>query len=402
VQGGKRKDSPCPPLSAPALIFYKTFAHWRALRLPYKKRNQGKPMTLPSSDIRVTPRKILMPLTLFGILSIVGLTMFGAMLTVAIQEYKKDNHLLTIKGLFEEVVRADRAHMSFTISVAGSRLDTLYAETEKHTRQLHAYLIQSGLDEKDVSIGVPNLTDNKARHAHSDRMAFLQGAQVGAAAGPAMAENPSSDRLSTDASPSRYFLNISVNVASPKVDLCQKLLQNSGAFLSLGIPIVQSNIEYEYSKFTENRIGMLEKAFQNAKEAAKSFAFASGAKLGGIHHAGQGQFSIENAETSQPYGSSIDKKIRVVVYVSYFIKTDEEDELALAKPASQKSEKQSSKKFSKESSKASDSSLKVSSDAQGKARDLMDDAHTSPSLIKAWFDQTPQRLRALGKQLGLY
>ncbi|HRY00769.1 MAG TPA: hypothetical protein P5171_11635, partial [Xanthomonadaceae bacterium] len=60
---------------------------------------------------------------------------------------------------------------------------------------------------------------------------------------------------------------------------------------------------------------LIAEATSNARQAAEQFAEDSGAKVGGIRHASQGQIDISDRDQSSPQV----KKVRVVTTVEYFL-----------------------------------------------------------------------------------
>ena len=66
---------------------------------------------------------------------------------------------------------------------------------------------------------------------------------------------------------------------------------------------------------------MLELATKNAAAAAAEFAKSSNSKVGKIRRASQGVFSIlPQIDNNQPENYSINKKIRVVSTIEYWLK----------------------------------------------------------------------------------
>jgi hypothetical protein len=64
---------------------------------------------------------------------------------------------------------------------------------------------------------------------------------------------------------------------------------------------------------------MLEEAIKNARDAALRFSKNSDTKLGSIHTANQGVFSITGTNNDKTYGHEkyCDKKVRVVSTVTF-------------------------------------------------------------------------------------
>ena len=87
-----------------------------------------------------------------------------------------------------------------------------------------------------------------------------------------------------------------------------------------GVPIVSEeygndNVNYEFTGLNEIKPAMVEEATKNARATAEKFAADSGSKLGGIFHATQGQFSIEDRDATTPYI----KRVRVVNTIDYYL-----------------------------------------------------------------------------------
>jgi hypothetical protein len=98
-----------------------------------------------------------------------------------------------------------------------------------------------------------------------------------------------------------------------------------------GIALTTNNVNYEFTKLNDIKAPMLREAPQNARDAAQQFANDAGSKVGSIQSANQGLFSIAsrdaaqnaNAEPNYAYQgiqpSTIDKRVRVVVTLTYYL-----------------------------------------------------------------------------------
>ena len=75
------------------------------------------------------------------------------------------------------------------------------------------------------------------------------------------------------------------------------------------------NTQFVYSQLNQIKPAMIEEATRNAREAANKFAKDSDSTLGKIKRASQGQFSIEDRDSSTPHI----KKVRVVSTVQYYL-----------------------------------------------------------------------------------
>jgi hypothetical protein len=78
---------------------------------------------------------------------------------------------------------------------------------------------------------------------------------------------------------------------------------------------------YIFTKISDLKGEMLTEATQRAREAAEKFAEESGAKVGVIQSANQGIFEVNPAveiPNDRPE-KQIDKKVRVVTTITYFL-----------------------------------------------------------------------------------
>jgi hypothetical protein len=81
------------------------------------------------------------------------------------------------------------------------------------------------------------------------------------------------------------------------------------------------NPTYMFTKLNDIKPEMIAAATANAREAAEQFARDSKSKLGKIRHASQGMFTIasRDAVLSWDEGQQIEKKVRVVSTIEYFL-----------------------------------------------------------------------------------
>ena len=77
----------------------------------------------------------------------------------------------------------------------------------------------------------------------------------------------------------------------------------------------ESRTVYMFTKLNDLKPAMIEEATKNARAVAEKFAQDSKSKLGKIKSASQGQFSIENRDSSTPHI----KRVRVVSTIEYYL-----------------------------------------------------------------------------------
>jgi hypothetical protein len=207
----------------------------------------------------------------------VGIICLGWFMKAGIDNFASKDRHVTVKGLAEREVPADKVTWSIGTKVTGNDLPMLY--------KIKRFLKQNGLDEKEVTVNPPSISDLEAREWGDNNKNF------------------------------RYIVSTTITVATGKVEEVKKAIFQQAELLKQGVAIENSNAQYEYASFQQMKPEMMAEAIKNAQKTAEQFAEASNARLGGIQTAGQGQFEIDNRDENTPYI----KKLRVVTTITYSI-----------------------------------------------------------------------------------
>jgi hypothetical protein len=125
----------------------------------------------------------------------------------------------------------------------------------------------------------------------------------------------------------RFVLTESVLVKTKDVDKLALASRNTGDLLKVGVVFASdggssNGPSYQFTGLNALKGGLITEATQRAREAAGKFAKESGAKVGAIQDANQGIIEV-NAAVDIPNtspDSQIDKNIRVVTTITYFLK----------------------------------------------------------------------------------
>ncbi|MCH5240832.1 MAG: SIMPL domain-containing protein [Muribaculaceae bacterium] len=227
--------------------------------------------------------------TLQGFLVCIGLIVLGIFLRYGLTHLHDSNRTVTVRGLCEREVRANKVTWPIVSKEVGSYLPSIFANIENTNRVILDFLKQNGIEDSEISINPPAVIDLQA------------------------------DRYSYNQNPYRYNVTNVVVVTSSKVDKINELIKKQAELLKQGIAIVAGDYQYqtiyEYTDLNAIKPEMIAEATQNAREAADKFAEDSGSKVGRIQTASQGQFSIEDRDQYTPYI----KKIRVVSSIIYYL-----------------------------------------------------------------------------------
>jgi hypothetical protein len=124
----------------------------------------------------------------------------------------------------------------------------------------------------------------------------------------------------------RYILTETLLVKTGEVDKLAETARNSGDLLKEGVVFANEGMSagpaFQFTKLNDLKGELLTEATQRAREAADKFARESGAKVGAIQNANQGVIEVNPAVDipDSPPDRQIDKKVRVVTTITYFLK----------------------------------------------------------------------------------
>ena len=217
----------------------------------------------------------------------IGMVALGAQVKQGINNFVAKDRVVTVKGLAEMEVPANKVTWPLMYKEVGNDLSTLYNKISHTNKAIVNFLQQKGITEDEISINAPEIIDMQAERYVGENKTY------------------------------RYNVTTVITVTSNKVDLVRNLISEQGELLKQGIAITggdyRYNIQYDFTSLNEIKPQMIEEATKNAREAAQKFAKDSDSELGKIKRANQGQFSIENRDANTPYI----KRIRVVTTIDY-------------------------------------------------------------------------------------
>lgn len=222
-----------------------------------------------------------------AIILAIGMAVLGGQIEEGINDFVAKDRVVTVKGLAEMEVPANKVTWPLMYKEVGNDLSTLYNKISNTNKTIVDFLKQKGITEEEISINAPEIIDMQAERYVGENKTY------------------------------RYNVTTVITVTSNKVDLVRDLISEQGELLKQGIAITggdyRYNIQYDYTSLNEIKPQMIEEATKNAREAAQKFAKDSDSELGKIKRATQGQFSIDNRDANTPYI----KRIRVVTTIEY-------------------------------------------------------------------------------------
>lgn len=222
-----------------------------------------------------------------AIIIALGLTLLGINIKSGIEQFSNKDRKVTVKGLAEREVMANKITWPIVCKELGDYLPTLYNNINSTNTAIIDFLKKNGISENEISINPPKVIDINSNIYSNNTRGY------------------------------RYNITSVITVTSSQVTKVREIISKQGELLKQGIAIVEGDydnrISYEYTDFSAIKPEMMKEAISNAQKTAKQFAENSESKLGKIQTASQGQFSIQDRDTNTPYI----KDIRVVTTVTY-------------------------------------------------------------------------------------
>lgn len=225
-----------------------------------------------------------------SVIMAVAIVILGLCVKWGIDDFANKDRKVTVKGLSEREVEADKVTWPILFNEMGNDLPTLYDHVAVKQQKIRSFLLASGVKEAEITINASKVVDMNANQYTDNNRSY------------------------------RYIITGIITVTSKNVSLVRGIIARQGELLKQGIAIVGGDYEnptiYEYVSFTSMKPKMMEEAIQNAEKTAQQFATNSHSKLNKILGADQGQFSIDNRDQNTPWI----KKVRVVTTVTYSLK----------------------------------------------------------------------------------
>lgn len=221
----------------------------------------------------------------------IAIIVLGSMLPIAVKDFRAFDRTVTVKGLCEREVEADKVIWPINYRVASNDLSDLTAKMESNRRTIVQFLKDGGIDESEITFSAPKISDKYSQEC-----------------------------VGTDNRRFRYISQNVITVSTEKVSKVQPLTTRVQELLKAGV-IVSSenywddNIQYLFEGLNEIKPDMIHEATANARVAAEQFATDSDSKIGKIKTASQGTFSIENRDATTPQI----KRVRVVTSLTYYL-----------------------------------------------------------------------------------
>lgn len=176
----------------------------------------------------------------------IGLIFIGICMVVAVNSYKSYDRSVSVKGLCEKEVMADKVIWPLVYKIVGNNMEEIYREITAKNKVIVDFLHKEGIQQSEISVASPNVVDLMA------------------------------DRYSSQEKSYRYNVTCVITVASNNVQKVMELSSRQADLISRGVTLVsgeyQYNTIYEFTALNEIKPQMIEEATANARQVAQKFA----------------------------------------------------------------------------------------------------------------------------------
>lgn len=222
---------------------------------------------------------------ILGIALVLAALVLGIFMVCTVKTLKSYDDTVTVRGLCEKEVPADRVVLRISYSAQDNSLVDLRHAIEDNDKTIIGMLKQAGFTDDEIKYTSARINDRYDGY-YTSNISY------------------------------RYGANQTINVFTSKMDLVGKL-QNTidGDLLKKDI-ISNTYASYEYNGLNEIKPAMIAESLKNARSAADEFAKNSGSEIGKMRTAYQGYFEVDDLDENTPQI----KKVRVVTTVEYYLK----------------------------------------------------------------------------------
>lgn len=220
-----------------------------------------------------------------------GIAVSGVSIACSIRYFRNFDRFVEVKGLAERSVIADQSSWQIGFTASGNNLKDIYNSVDKQQQLVTNFLIKQGFSSAEIVKQPISVVDNYAN-----------------------SYGGSNTKLS------QYSANAGIVVTSKDIAKVSGGVQQTNQLVESGVIINNNNVVYQYTSLNQIKASMLNEALSNAKVAAGQFAQKSSSSLGKIKSASQGLFTISAEDSTSNDNASINKKVRVVTTVQFFLK----------------------------------------------------------------------------------
>ena len=241
-----------------------------------------------------------------------GLIISSALISNAMDKANKDENRITVKGVAERRIKADKALINIVISKKSENLDELKKDISEREKLTIDLIKKLKINENEYSIGnlriQPNYTESSSNVKKSSENSATS------------TETPATNNKISD-----YDGVEVISIVTKNIDKAGEFYEKL-AELKLQSSNIEINIpEYYITNLEKYKRDLIVDASRNAEIRAIEMLKVNNNEIGGLKNMNQGQFEVladteDVKKINEDESNQIYKKLRLVVTATYLIK----------------------------------------------------------------------------------
>ncbi len=227
-----------------------------------------------------------------GIAVGVGLALGGYFVGQTMLNQRIGANTASVKGLSERVVASDTATWTLRLKVRSrdfNAVSTAFDTAEDHANRVRTILETAGFAAEEIYLAPLRKRDSYRSNSEGEIL----------------------DQF--------YDIWSEVVVTTDAPERVEPARAPVFALARDGIDIEEVDLIYRFTSLNDIKPEMLREATENARIAANEFASNAGVAVGGIQFASQGGFQIRSAKSDAPGDREIEKMVRVVTTITFYL-----------------------------------------------------------------------------------
>lgn len=241
-----------------------------------------------------------------------GLIISSALISNAMDKTNKDENRITVKGVAERRIKADKALINIVISKKSENLDELKKDISEREKLTIDLIKKLKINENEYSIGnlriQPNYTESSSNVKKSSENSATS------------TETPATNNKISD-----YDGVEVISIVTKNIDKAGEFYEKL-AELKLQSSNIEINMpEYYITNLEKYKRDLIVDASRNAEIRAIEMLKVNNNEIGGLKNMNQGQFEVladteDVKKINEDESNQIYKKLRLVVTATYLIK----------------------------------------------------------------------------------
>lgn len=238
-------------------------------------------------------------IVILGILISLGCVFSTYIFSKSIVEFQKlQNQTIRVTGSASQNVTSDKAAWSIHVKTIRPTLKEGYNKINADTNIIKKFLLDNGIDEKNIDVSLVNSYENIKRLANGSITNEIENYNV------------------------YRFIKVKSDDINKLTDLSKKI----DILVNQDINLTSESVQYFVSNLDDIKVKMVGEATKNAKERAESMIKGTNGKIGVMTGAKMGVFQIVPVDSTEvnDYGindtSSIEKKVVATVSATFTVK----------------------------------------------------------------------------------